>query len=170
MDYLTPDHPFFSVNNIVKILGLVDACIEKTTGQKVTFRADEEFDAQMYAAATQYPDLLIQSSPDNLNRLNDIIVRRAVDALTVGEDAGMFIEDHKLYKQTRRVRRGDDGVRDPNRQNAGNILAGNVYKSLNDDLKVAVAEAQKEYLDEAAAAKFAGTRPTLYEDTKFRNL
>lgn len=171
MDYLSPDHPFFSAENIEAILKLVEGRIEEATGQKLAFHANEEFTKQMFAAAEQYPELMItETVSEGLGKLNDIIARRALAALTAGEDAGTYIEGNKLYKQTRRVRRFDDGVRDPTRQNAGVILGGNVYKKANDEFQSEITRTQQAYLSSPAEDRFAKTRPVLHEDTKFREL
>lgn len=171
MDYLSPSHPFFSADNIASLLKLVDRRVEEATGQKVAFQANAEFTQQMLKAAEQYPELMItESVSEGLDKLNDIVARRAVAAITEGEDAGTFIEGHKLYKSTRRTRRFDDGVRDPTRQNSGVILGGNVYKQANDAFQAEITRVQQAYLDNEANDRFAKTRPVLHADTKFREL
>jgi hypothetical protein len=171
MDYITPEHPFFSVDNIATLLRLVETRVLEASGETIRFEANEEFVQQMHTAAQQYPQYLITATyQEGVDRLNDLIARRAVAALTEVEEAGQYTPHNILYQQTRKTRRYDDGARDHDRQASAVILGGNVFKKRTDALRRQVQETQNAYLNNPVDLKFVATQPRLYEDAKFRHL
>ena len=62
MDYITPEHPFFSVDNIATLLRLVETRVLEASGETIRFEANEEFVQQMHTAAQQYPQYLITAT------------------------------------------------------------------------------------------------------------
>ena len=142
MDYNNPSHPFYSTDNIERLLRLIEARVLEVTGSKVRFEANEKFIQEMHTAAEQYPNYLVTSVPsEGVERLNDLVARRAVNALTEIEDAGQYTPGNIFYKQTRKTRRFDDGITDHDRQTSAVTLGGNVYKKRNDKCEASVGSA-----------------------------
>ena len=172
MAYLRPEHGFFSVENIKGLLDTIELRLGSETGvERVPFSANAAFNDAVYAAARDYPHLLLTSNPaEGIRGLNDVVVRRAVAAMTDDEAAGQYVTGNVLYNQTRRGGRGDDDVQDPVRQGAAVVLAGNVEKQRSARFRATQREAQETYMAVPTDERFFGTRPKAHLDSQFREL
>jgi len=164
MDYLTDEHQFFSKENMQKIVKQIDSRILSETGETIQFAADGEMARQMIQAAKDFPAHLITADPqEGIDKLNDIVMRRAVRALTVTEEAGQYVPGNYFYRQTRRTRREESGLEEPTRHGASVILGGNVFKKRNDVFQREQGELRERMVSEPYDDRFAGTRPRRVE-------
>ena len=171
MEFLNASHPFYGASNIEALLKMIEQRVLEQTGETIVFQANEQMTREMYQAARDYPNYMITSDVnEGLAKLNDIVVRRALRALTTVEEAGQYIPHNQLYKQTRDLRGADDGLQDHKRHGSSVILGGNVNKQRNLLFQTEQRRLQSEYMNHPYADKFLRARPVMHEDAKFREL
>lgn len=171
MDYLNSDHPFFGVDNIKTALALIEARLLQETGTRTTFAANDRFVEEMLQAARDYPNLLVTADrTEGIAKLNNVLVGRAVRDLTETAEAGQYEAGNYLNRISRKTRREDDGLQDPDRQGSSVILAGNIYKKHNDQFQQDVLAMQNAYMSHPYNNRFRRAQPKDHLDSKFRDL
>jgi len=171
MDYLNSNHPFFGVDNMKAVLALIEARLLQETGTRTTFAANDRFVEEMLQAARDYPNLLITSDQqEGIAKLNTVLVGRAVRDLTDTAEAGQYEAGNYLHRISRKTRREDDGLQDPDRQGSSVILAGNIYKKHNDRFQQMVLDMQDAYMSHPYNERFRRAQPKEHLDSQFRDL
>jgi hypothetical protein len=125
-------HRFFSTENIAVIIDLINNRYFDLNGAPLNFMADPTFVEQMIAVGTEYPHFFVTSDPaEGIAKLNDMMVRRALRALTPSDPAGQYYAGNVLFRDTRNPRSDDDGFTDVVRDASSVVLAGNVFQKRN---------------------------------------
>jgi hypothetical protein len=166
MEHLSPNHPYFSTDNTVTLVGLIDARVVVETGDPFELAVDQQLISAMIKAATDRPEWLMTANPqEGINRLNDLVVRRVVRNLTADASAGTYgtsyIADQRqrprvyngngLYKATRG---GDDALVDPKQTHAGYIFGANIFKKHNEKYQAEMLKAREQYANHPQDARF----------------
>ena len=142
------------------LITMINDRILAETGEVIHFEADAQFTRQMTGAARDFPNYLITADPkEGIAQLNDVMVRRAVAALTDTEEAGQYVPGNYLHRQSRHVGRADDGLREHARQGAAVILGGNIFKRHNDAFQKEQKALRASYTNNAYEDMFLKTRP-----------
>jgi hypothetical protein len=163
------NHRFYSVENIVALVELINQQYEVLNGTTFNFVPDKTFTEQLIVAANDYPQYLITADPqEGINMLNDIMVRRAMKAFTKSDTAGQYYAGNILYRDSRSFRNDDDGTEDHTRQNSAVTLAGNVYQRHNARFQAEQAQMRVQHLNTQYEDRFVRTkaRPTAMDDFK----
>jgi hypothetical protein len=172
MEFLNASHPFYGASNIEALLKMIEQRVLEETGETIVFQANEQMTQEMYQAARDYNNYMITSDVnEGLAKLNDVVVRRALRALTTVEEAGQYIPQNQLYKQTRDLRGADDGLQDPRRHGSSVTLGnGKVFKQRHLSFQTAQRQRQNEYMNHPYTDKFLRARPVMHKDAEFRDL
>lgn len=163
------DHRFFGTANISAIVQLINERYLALNNTELNFQPDNTFVEQMIDAAQSFPQYLITANPqEGIDRLNDVIVRRAMRALTKSDEAGQYYAGNVLFRDTRGFRHDDDGTEDHRNQLSAVTLAGNVYQRRNEKFQKEQAQLRVQYLNSPYEDRFARTkaRPTALDDFK----
>ena len=132
MAHFDANHRFFSSENIKNVTDGINMRYLKETGRPMQFVPNDVFVDQMILAAQEYPHFLLTADPqEGIHKLNDVLIRRAMRAMTETDTAGQYVAGNVLYRQTHVIRRDDDGFEDPTKQGAAVTLAGNIYRKHN---------------------------------------
>ena len=160
-------HPFFSAANMQTLFKTIEGAVFTQTQSKINFVGDEKFLTELSLVAEEYPNLLITSDTnEGLQKLNRILVHRALRDLIEDDLAGQYYEGNKLFKQTTRTgrsenrRHGEDIV---DRQNASVILGGQIYKKRNEKFQNEQKDLENSYMNHFTNAMF--TRSQVNADT-----
>jgi len=130
--YLNEDHPFFSEDNMHELAGLIEARVLRLTHDQIHFALTKETTDQMVQAAMDYRECLVTVDPhEGVGKLNEVVVRRAVRALTQETVEGQHDAQNVFHQNTRSTRRDEndpDSLEDP-KQAFTVFSSGNPYKS-----------------------------------------
>jgi hypothetical protein len=171
MAHFDANHRFFSTENIKNVTDGINARFQKETGKTIHFVPNDVFVDQMILAAHEYPHFLLTADPqEGIAQLNDVLVRRAMRAMTETDTAGQYVAGNVLYRQTHVIRRDDDGFDDPIKQGAGVTLAGNIYRKHNAEFQARQMQIRNEYLNNPYNDRFTATVPIMTLDSDFRDL
>lgn len=166
---MDPSHQFYSQENIKVIVSLINTRYMEINGANLNFVPDDTFVEQMIMVGMDFPHYFITADPaEGISKLNDVLARRAVKALTGSDPAGQYYAGNVLYRDTRSFRSDDDGTQDHVRHNSAVTLAGNVYKRHNEKFQKEQAQMRVLHLNAPYEDRFARTkaRPTALDDFK----
>jgi hypothetical protein len=151
------------------IVQLINARYLELNGTPLNFIADNTFVEQMISVGADFPHYFITADPqEGIDKLNDVLVRRAMKAVTTSDPAGQYYAGNVLFRDTRSFRSDDDGTQDHVRQLSAVTLAGNVYQRRNAKFQEEQAQMRVQFLNTPYEERFARTkaRPTALDDFK----
>jgi hypothetical protein len=129
---MDPSHRFYSTENIAVLINVINQRYLELNGAPLNFMADATFVEQMIAVGQEYPHFFVTADPaEGIAKLNDVMARRAMRALTTSDTAGQYYAGNVLFRDTRNIRSDDDGTTDPVRDASSVVLAGNVFQKRN---------------------------------------
>ncbi len=168
MEHLNSNHRFFSADNMLVIVTL----IEEKAGNALRFVIDENFCKQLIKAALDYPHYLITAhAQQGIDQLNDVVARRALMALTETDGAGQYVAGNALYAMSRKHRRSDtDPLQEHKTQGAAVTLAGNVFRKRNERFQAEQIHLRNMAVNNTYQLKFSKTIPIATHDSVFWEL
>jgi len=153
------------------ICDLIDERYNQTTGTTIKFMADATFVDQLIQASQDYPQYFLTADPqEGIRKLNDLVARRALRALTQTDAAGQYVAGNVLYRQTHALRHDDDGMEDHTRQGSAVTLAGNIFRKRNADFQARQKQIRDAYLNNTYSDRFVATEYRDSLDSRFREL
>jgi len=162
-------HRFYSTENMAVLIKLINERYLQLNGVPLNFVADNTFVDQMIAAGTDYPHYFITANPlEGIAKLNDVMARRAMKALTQSDPAGQYYAGNVLYRDTRSFRSDPNDESDHFRDLAAVTLAGNVHRQRNAKFQKEQAQLRAQYNNAPYMNRFLRNtaRPTQTDDFK----
>jgi hypothetical protein len=168
MEHLNSNHRFFSADNMLVIVTLIE---EKAAGA-LHFEICENFCQQLIKAALDYPHYLITANAqEGIDQLNDVVVRRALMALTETDGAGQYVAGNALYAMSRKHRKSDmDELQEHKTQGAAVTLAGNIYRKRNERFQAEQIHLRNMSNNNTYQLKFSKAFPVATHDSIFWEL